>query len=182
MKPVSLSRRLSTALFTAAFAAVMLVAPSLGRAQQTTTAQARNRAATALVQGTVANSTNTFSGTLNLTGFSVVNGQLVAVGTLTGNILDAAGNIVQSIPATVASLLVSSASGSCPILSLTLGPLHLDVLGLTIDLNQVNLNIVAQPGAGNLLGNLLCDVANLLNTGGPLSQIAGLLNQLLTLL
>ena len=33
---------------------------------------------------------------------------------------------------------------SCAILSLVLGPLHLDVLGLVIDLNRVVLNIVGQ--------------------------------------
>jgi hypothetical protein len=74
---------------------------------------------------------------------------------------------------------ITAATGSCPILSLTLGPLHLDLLGLVIDLNQVNLNITAVPGAGNLLGNLLCDVANLLNGGGPLGNLSTLLNQLL---
>jgi hypothetical protein len=75
---------------------------------------------------------------------------------------------------------VTGATGSCQILSLTLGPLHLDLLGLVIDLNQVNLNITAVPGPGNLLGNLLCDVANLLNSnGGLLTSITDLLNQIL---
>jgi len=79
-----------------------------------------------------------------------------------------------------------SVSGSCPILSLTLGPLDLNLLGLMVHLNQVVLNITAQPGNGNLLGNLLCSVANLLNSGGAiqttLSQLAGLLNQILAAL
>jgi hypothetical protein len=44
------------------------------------------------------------------------------------------------------------------------------------------LNITAVPGAGNLLGNLLCSVTNLLNGGGALAQIANLLNQILGLL
>jgi hypothetical protein len=75
--------------------------------------------------------------------------------------------------------VVSGIDPTCPILSLTLGPLHLNVLGLVIDLNQVNLNVTAQGGAGNLLGNLLCDVANLLNSGGPLSTIlTGIANDL----
>jgi hypothetical protein len=69
-------------------------------------------------------------------------------------------------------------AGACQILNLVLGPLHLDLLGLVIDLNQVILNIIAQSGAGNLLGNLLCAVAGLLD-GSPLS---GLLGQLSTLL
>ena len=70
------------------------------------------------------------------------------------------------------------AAASCPILHLDLGPLNLDVLGLQVHLNQVVLDIVAQSGAGNLLGNLLCTVAGLLD-GSPLS---GLLGQLSTLL
>jgi hypothetical protein len=61
---------------------------------------------------------------------------------------------------------------TCDILNLVLGPLHLDLLGLVIDLNQVVLNIVAQSGAGNLLGNLLCAVAGLLD-GGPLGGLLG---------
>jgi hypothetical protein len=70
----------------------------------------------------------------------------------------------------------------CTILDLTLGPLHLDLLGLVVDLNQVHLVITAQRGPGNLLGNLLCAVAYLLNgSGSPnaLQQIANLLNQIL---
>jgi hypothetical protein len=122
-----------------------------------------------------------FIGTLTLTGFSVVDGVLQATGTLAGNVLDGAGNLVKTINQTVSAPV--SVSGSCQILSLTLGPLHLNLLGLVVDLNQVVLNITAVPGAGNLLGNLLCAVANLLNSGGPLSNLlnglSGLLNQIL---
>ncbi|PSP41947.1 ABC transporter substrate-binding protein, partial [Halobacteriales archaeon QH_6_64_20] len=42
-------------------------------------------------------------------------------------------------------------------------PLDLDALGLVVNLSEVELNIDAVPGPGNLLGNLLCAVANLLN-------------------
>lgn len=69
---------------------------------------------------------------------------------------------------------------SCTILDLDLGPLHLDLLGLVIDLNEVQLDITAVPGAGNLLGNLLCAVAGLLDRDGPLTGISALLNRLLT--
>jgi hypothetical protein len=51
-----------------------------------------------------------------------------------------------------------------------------------VHLDKVVLDITAQSGPGNLLGNLLCAVANLLNGGGPLQQIANLLNQILNLL
>lgn len=67
----------------------------------------------------------------------------------------------------------------CPILDLQLGPLDLDLLGLRVQLNQLDLNITAEPGPGNLLGNLLCAVVSLLD-GVDLSGILGdLLQQLL---
>ena len=78
---------------------------------------------------------------------------------------------------------LAQAAGSCQILDLVLGPLDLDLLGLQVHLDTVHLNITAQSGPGNLVGNLLCAIAGLLNGGLPLSgilgQIAALLNQLL---
>jgi len=74
---------------------------------------------------------------------------------------------------------------ACNILHLVLGPLDLNLLGLVVHLNQVVLDITAVPGAGNLLGNLLCAVAGLLDgtpIGGLLGQLAGLLNQILAAL
>jgi len=118
------------------------------------------------------------TGTFNINSFQVVNGALAAVGTATVNILDAAGNVLKTV--TVANVVAPlTATGSCTILTLDIGAIHLDLLGLVVDLAPIHLNITAQSGPGNLLGNLLCSVANLLNSGGPLSQIANLLNQLL---
>ena len=48
-----------------------------------------------------------------------------------------------------------------------------------IDLNQVVLKITAESGPGNLLGNLLCAIAGLLDNGGALNRLVGLLNNLL---
>jgi hypothetical protein len=119
------------------------------------------------------------NGVFTITSFAVNSaGQLVANGTFTGTAV--VGGITQSVTGTPASAPVA-ATGTCQILDLTLGPLHLDLLGLVVDLNQVHLTITAQQGPGNLLGNLLCAVANLLN-GGPaptaLQQIVNLLNQI----
>jgi len=104
---------------------------------------------------------------------SVVSGVLQLAGTLTGTGLPA-GGIDFLLPIT--DLLVNDA---CTILDLDLGPLHLDLLGLVIDLNAIHLDITAVPGAGNLLGNLLCAVAGLLDNGGPLQGITALLDRLL---
>jgi hypothetical protein len=67
---------------------------------------------------------------------------------------------------------------SCSILHLILGPLHLNLLGLVIDLNQLNLNITGQTGPGNLLGNLLCGLTNSLNPS-QISAVTNALNNLL---
>jgi hypothetical protein len=125
--------------------------------------------------------TGTFAGTFNIQQFANQNGNLVAIGTLVGTLTNAAGQVTSVVINNVTAP-VTAATASCQILSLTLGPLHLDLLGLVIDLNQVNLNITAQPGPGNLLGNLLCDVANLLNGGGLLGNLSNLLNQILGVL
>lgn len=64
----------------------------------------------------------------------------------------------------------------CQILNLTLGPLHLNLLGLVVNLNRVHLRITAVRGPGNLLGNLLCAVAHLLDGAAPAANKASLLN------
>ena len=119
----------------------------------------------------------TFNGTFNLTRFATANGALTAVGTLTGTVTNTAGQTTSMLQ-TVA-MPVSTVTATCDILHLDLGPLSLNLLGLHIDLSEIVLDIRAQAGAGNLLGNLLCSVANLLNNPTGLSQ---LLNQILALL
>jgi hypothetical protein len=51
-----------------------------------------------------------------------------------------------------------------------------------VHLNQVVLDITAQSGPGNLLGNLLCSVAHLLDNTGNATGLAALLNQILAAL
>jgi hypothetical protein len=113
------------------------------------------------------------SGVFTITGFALNEaGQLVANGTFTGT-----ANGVTLTDALSSVVVTTAATGAtCPILDLTLGPLHLDLLGLVVDLNQVHLTITAQQGPGNLLGNLLCSVAHLLDSGGTNTAIQNLLN------
>jgi hypothetical protein len=121
------------------------------------------------------------NGQFTVASFQVVNGQLVAVGTLTGTVTDLAGNVIGTINQVI-TLQVGGGTGSCQILNLTLGPLDLNLLGLMVHLDQVHLTITAQQGPGNLLGNLLCALANLLNgntSPTALQQLANLLNQIL---
>lgn len=122
----------------------------------------------------------TFVGTFSPTGFTTQNGQLAVTGLVSGTLTTLDGATVPVSQTVTTTVTDAAASGSCKILDLTLGPIHLDLLGLVVDLNQVHLTITAQQGPGNLLGNLLCAVANLLN-GSSTSGLAALLNRLLGL-
>jgi hypothetical protein len=73
--------------------------------------------------------------------------------------------------------LIVPAQATCPVLDLVLAAVRVNVLGLVIDLDQVALNIVAQPGA--LLGDLLCAVLGLLNGLDLNAVVAGLVANLL---
>jgi hypothetical protein len=120
-----------------------------------------------------------FTGTLDITGFARQNGQLVALGNLTGTCPGgSASNLPVALPVDL-----QQTTGTCEILNLVLGPLHLDVLGLVVDLNQVELEIAAESAPGNLLGNLLCAITHLLDApGSPLGGLAALLNGILGIL
>jgi hypothetical protein len=78
-----------------------------------------------------------------------------------------------------AARTAAAQQASCDILNLVLGPLDLNLLGLKVHLDKVVLDIVAQSGAGQLLGNLLCAVAHLLDGNGTLSQLLNQLGQIL---
>jgi len=136
--------------------------------------------------------TGSFSGVFNITNFIQPTPDSIAA---VGNILNDAGQVVAQgvtmpvdLAATAAANPPVSATGepaaqaTCNILNLVLGPLHLDLLGLVIDLNQVILHITGETGANALLGNLLCGILGLLNPLGTLTQLLDLLNQLAALL
>ena len=176
-------RRSILAIVSLAFAAFLgFAAPRPALAQSSLPQGLSYPIAAATAQGT-------FNGTLRIVAFGVQNGALVASGIVSGTVINGAAISAVSQAVTIpvqmgakSATTAAPAAASCDILNLVLGPLHLDLLGLVIDLNQVVLNIDAVPGAGNLLGNLLCSVTNLLNSGGALTQIANLLNQILGLL
>jgi hypothetical protein len=140
-----------------------------------------------------------FAGTMSVTkfGFNEATRQLLVTGILNGTAtyVDATippVNIVNQVVTTTATLtrgdvastgsIFHLAQASCSILLLNLGPLHLDLLGLVVDLNQVILNITAQTGAGNLLGNLLCALTGLLDGIGAIAAIINLIEAINNLL
>jgi|tagenome__1003787_1003787.scaffolds.fasta_scaffold20430944_1 hypothetical protein len=153
------------------------------------------------VTGTAAHG-RTFTGHYNLKRFVTTDsGKTKAVGTLTGTLTKKNGQTdkvtkkhvrmavrpaASSVTGTPAAPgTVSPSVVGCQILDLVLAPLDLDLLGLVVHLDRVHLNITAVPGAGELLGNLLCGVAGLLDSSQLLSLgtvLTNLLNSILGIL
>lgn len=95
-------------------------------------------------------------------------------------------DVVFPVNASGARSANAQAAASCNILHLVLGPLNLNLLGVTVHLNRVVLDITAHSGSGNLLGNLLCAVAHLLDNTSPsltdLLKLSSLLNRIIGIL
>jgi hypothetical protein len=147
-----------------------IIRQSIGCPSRTTASSGLRFAAllvtmTALVPSAVHAETNSSVQALPLriNSVAVANGGLVANGSL--------GSTNFQLPLTVTAE-PNTADPTCPILHLAIPQgIHLSLLGLNVDTSAICLNITAQSGPGNLLGNLLCDIANLLNQNTPLSNI-----------
>jgi hypothetical protein len=192
MKRQKLRRTMAVGLITAFMFSTVAIMPAAAAPKDNA-----NSALQVPISGTTSTG-GTFQGTATITGFAVDGQNVVAVGTITG-IANGTQSIITTFSAPVtqpsataqaavadaaaAQAAVPQAAVACQILNLTLGPLNLNILGLVVNIpNPIVINITAVPGAGNLLGNLLCSVANLLNGSGQLQQIANLLNQILGIL
>jgi hypothetical protein len=129
-------------------------------------------------------------GTYTIDRFVARGDKLYAVGTVKAT---RAGKSVTKrnvrMPATLTSGARASQippiTGACQILNLSIQPINLNLLGLSVRTSRIDLRIEAVPGAGNLLGNLLCGITGILDpaTVGstPLAQLAQILNALLAL-
>jgi hypothetical protein len=101
---------------------------------------------------------------------------------MTATLLNKLGGVIGTITTGISLLLsainVVQQGGQCTLLHLELGPLDLNLLGLMVHLDKIVLDITAQQGGG-LLGDLLCAIANVLNSP---SSLVNLLNNLLAVL
>ena len=167
----------------AALCAVLLLVPVTAGAQSTTTTPQVTSLNNIPVTGKARNGKK-FTGKFTVKRFETRGGKPNAVGTLTGKIGSrSVRRTGVAIPVTPGQAGQAAAAATCPILHLDLAPLDLNLLGLKVHLDRVVLDVTAQSGPGNLLGNLLCSVTNLLNQQGlPVDQVTSLLNILLQLL
>lgn len=105
--------------------------------------------------------------------------QLLRVnGVISGTVTDALGNthVVESTDfSTLASFVTQ---GACGILFLDIGPIELNLLGLVVDVSELEVNVAAIPNDG-LLGELLCSLAGLLDTGGVIGHTLAQINKIL---
>jgi len=159
------------------------------------------RAKVAQVTG-VADDGTLFTGTFTLEKFKDQKGVLYAVGRLDGLLGEESVSKKVSLPVTGGSNVapaelatpggfanpqgfvqqIPPTEGACSILTLDLGVLDLNLLGLHVVLDEVHLLIEAVPGAGALLGNLLCGVVGILDGLGLGSLINNLLDAIADLL
>ena len=135
-------------------------------------------------------------GTYTIKKFKTRHGHLVAKATFKGTVGKAEHKVKKAVTlrvkqaapkaaAKTAERHVMAAPASCQILDLVLRPLDLNLLGLKVHLDRVHLNLTAQPGSGNLLGNLLGAVTGLLDqppTAALNRIIARLLNAIIGIL
>jgi len=190
-------KRFSSAMALVALIGSFVAIPATGAFAQGGTNPNTNRLEVPIT-GVVQN-VGTIAGTFSISKFAIENGALVAKGQLNGTVTDTTTGAVRTIVTSIAWPVASAGSAeaadaaascdtavattrACDILNLVLGPLHLDLLGLVIDLNQVVLNITGTTGAGDLLGNLLCAITGLLDAGSLGQQVVNLLNQLVGIL
>lgn len=162
---------------TFSFAAIMALALTLASAAPVVAQPNTNAVLEVPVVGTVPGGGATFNGLFTLQRFVVSGDGVAAVGRLVGTATSAAGETIAIARTVSLPILANATNATCDILHLELGPLDLNLLGLQIDLSKIVLDITAQSGAGNLLGNLLCNVAGLLDNP---SGLARLLNRILS--
>jgi hypothetical protein len=145
-------------------------APSLAPSQPTATGPLVTTLTNFAVTDPTTGATGLFNGTLTITSFATnTAGDLLANGTLVGTIT---GGITRTVNETFTGLLVTPSGQRCTILHLDVGPIFLDLLGLQVSTNEIILDITAQAGPGNLLGNLLCALVHILDQN-PLAALVG---------
>ena len=110
-----------------------------------------------------------FSGTFAPKRFAARDGSLLADGTLQGTLGGA--ELVEEV-----TIPVTEIGSSCPELRLALGPAEVELSGAPTRLQPALLTVEGGPG---VLGNLVCAVTHLRDSGTGLWLVPDLLNQIL---
>ena len=163
--------------------AVMLIGGAGPAAAQTSTTPLTK---TVKMTGTAKNGKK-FKGTYTIKRFTHRGSKLYAVGTLKGRLKGrrVTKNNVR-IPASLArpasAAQIPPTPNACQILNLTLQPIDLNLLGLRLRTSRIDLRLEGVPGAGNLLGNLLCGITGILDPQAAAPATPSVLTQVLNAL
>jgi hypothetical protein len=157
---------------------IVPVSATLGTATTPTTPTAEDAASTP---------TSTVTGSFSIQRFARTTEEAVAaVGTLTLSFEDPTSNAPRTIVTQVAMPLARSSdttapatSAACETLSLVLGPLDVNLLAVDVHLEEVNVDLTVVQGAGERLGNLLCDATRLIDRAAAPAELVKTLNTLL---
>src|SRR5439155_863273 len=89
-------------------------------------------------------------------------------------------------PATVTATTPATPAGATALadptlLTIDLKPLDVNLLGLEVKTSEITVTVSAQPGSGQLLGNLLTAAGNLLNLQGASNALNTVLANVVTL-
>ncbi len=146
------------------------------------------------VTGTLLNGQGSFVGTMIIQKLTFADNQnmVTVVGLLSGvaTMPDGTTQRLEHVPfaeptsltrSSSTTMQADSSSGSCQILTLVTGAIHLNLLGLVVNIAPLDIHVNALPDGG-LLGSLLCAIAHLLGPGpfGPLLKDLTHVNQLLS--
>lgn len=123
----------------------------------------------------------TFEGTVSNLVVTNEEGKLRISGLLEGTLTRTNGTTEEVSKEFTTKFKLTQQQDACQILDLDIGAIHLDLLGLVIDLAPIHLDITAVPGEGNLLGNLLCALVGLLDDLSN-RELKNFLNELLLVL
>jgi hypothetical protein len=126
------------------------------------------------VSGTIDGQTASFVGRIVDFDVTRVGDEVLAsgrlVGTVTQNgVTQQINQVFNSIPINILDELLrlidlNQEQQSCQILFLEIGPIFLDLLGLIVEVpNPIVVEVRAEPGPGQLLGNLLCAILGILD-------------------
>jgi hypothetical protein len=154
--------------FHLAVVSVVAAAAALSVAASTTSAGTRASKATGATAAANVEQIGNVSVTLKLNKFVRRGNKLVALGTAVSHFQPTSANPAGLAPATTTQAFSAavanvrqfqSAQRICPILSLTLARLDLNLLGLIVHLDRVHLTITAN-SRGGVLGSLFCSLAH----------------------
>jgi hypothetical protein len=123
----------------------------------------------------------TFTGTLTTNAFTLTNGAISAMGTISGQLTQTAGNVTV-ISAQPVTILLASFTGTCTTLTLHSGPIAFSAPSLSataVSLSPIDVVIAAPAAPDSQLSTLICSLGTVVGSNSPLATVVSRLNDIL---